>query len=193
LSAVAGTVLDMTKDDNRALPPLPLTGSPAVRMRSPADMAEMLPYLLGFFPDDSIVVLGLQGPQLRQGGTVRLDIPRPQDWDRAAADTARLLVALSEHRDRKPAAVVLYLCRDPEPGRDGRAVADELRPLSERLAAACRALDLDVMESLCVSGGRWWSYLCREPTCCDPAGTLVRRPDQAGPVDAAATPAGPAV
>ncbi|MCD0484652.1 DUF4192 domain-containing protein [Streptacidiphilus sp. ASG 303] len=171
-------------------PPGPSAGQPVVRMRGPADMAEMLPYLLGFHPDDSIVALGLQGPGLRQGGTVRVDIPRRPDWERVAADTARLLVRLSEAHDRRPRGVVLYLVRDPGPGRDGRAVADGLRPLAELLDTAFRGLGLDVKEALCVSDGRWWSYACRRPGCCDPDGTPVRAAGDAGPVAAAATYAG---
>ncbi|MGA5703501.1 DUF4192 domain-containing protein [Peterkaempfera bronchialis] len=180
-------------DDRGAQPPSPPADQPLVKMRGPADMAEMLPYLLGFHPDDSIVVLGLQGPGLHQGGTVRVDIPIEPRWKQTAADTARLLVRLSEERDCKPTAVVLYLCRDPGPDQDGRAVAAQLRPLAERLAAEFRDHGLAVKESLCVSDGRWWSYACRQPECCDPAGTPLRRDDDVGPVAAAATYAGLAV
>ncbi|WP_063796123.1 DUF4192 domain-containing protein [Peterkaempfera griseoplana] len=180
-------------DDRTAKPDARPSDLPTVKMRGPADMAEMLPYLLGFHPDDSIVALGLQGPDLHQGGTVRLDIPDEPHWGPAAAETARLLVRLSEQRDTTPAAVVLYLCRDPGPGETGRAVADRLRPLAERLAAEFRARRLDVRESLCVSDGHWWSYACERPGCCDPAGTPVRDAGDAGPVAAAATYAGLAV
>ena len=163
---------------------------PVVRMRTPADMVDALPYLLGFFPSDSVVALGLQGPRRRQGGTVRIDIPAPAAWPGAAEEVARFLVALSEHRDRSPDAVILYLCRDPAPGQDGRAVADELRPLAAQLTAAFAAVGIPVHESLCVSGGRWWSFSCRDPRCCDPGGTAVDRPGSTPPVAAAAAYAG---
>ncbi|MFD0569878.1 DUF4192 family protein [Kitasatospora gansuensis] len=91
----------------------PLSGQVPLQMRGPADMAEMLPYLLGFFPDDSVVAVGLQGPMLQQGGVIRLDIPTdPAEWPSVAVDTARLLVTLSGQRDRPPEQVLLYLCRD---------------------------------------------------------------------------------
>jgi hypothetical protein len=163
---------------------------PVVRMRTPADMVDALPYLLGFFPSDSVVALGLQGPRRRQGGTVRIDLPAPEAWATAAEEVARFLVALSEHRDRSPDAVILYLCRDPDPGQDARAVAEQLRPLAAQLTAAFAAVGIPVHESLCVSGGRWWSFSCRDPRCCDPGGTPVVRPGSTPPIAAAAAYAG---
>ena len=164
--------------------------NPVVRMRTPADMVDALPYLLGFFPSDSVVALGLQGPSRRQGGTVRIDLPAPGDWPAAAEEVTRFLVALSEHRDRSPDAVILYLCRDPGPGRDGRAVMEELRPLAAQLTSAFGAAGIPVHESLCVSDGRWWSFSCADPGCCDPGGTPVDRPGSTPTVAAAAAVAG---
>ncbi|MFD9125369.1 DUF4192 family protein [Kitasatospora sp. NPDC059571] len=187
-----------------------LPGTLPMQMRGPAEMAEMLPYLLGFFPDDSIVAVGLQGPSLHQGGVIRLDIPADREsWPQVAQDAADLLVDLSEKRDRRPRQVLLYLVRDsvdparapsdpaggpPGPGR-GPQPADavpvaELRPLADALAAAFERADVGVKESLCVSGGRWWSFLCKRPSCCDPAGTPVRPVDLPSPIAAAAAFAG---
>ncbi|QMU78727.1 DUF4192 domain-containing protein [Streptacidiphilus sp. PB12-B1b] len=163
---------------------------PVVRMRTPADMVDALPYLLGFFPSDSVVALGLQGPRRRQGGTVRIDLPTADAWPAAAEEVARFLVALSEHRDRSPDAVILYLCRDPAPGQQAAAVAEELRPLAEQLTAAFAAVGIPVHEALCVSGGRWWSFSCRDPRCCDPGGTPVDRPGTTSTIAAAAAYAG---
>ncbi|MFJ9521390.1 DUF4192 domain-containing protein [Kitasatospora sp. NPDC101801] len=185
----------------------PLSGQVPLQLRGPADMAEMLPYLLGFFPDDSIVAVGLQGPMLQQGGVIRLDIPTdPADWPSVAADTARLLVRLSGQRDRPPEQVLLYLCRDavaPAPGAGGEAddgagggvaggpgVLAGLRPLAEQLAQAFRATGVLVKESLLVSGGRWWSFLCGGESCCDPAGVPIRSVRLPSPVAAAAAFAG---
>ncbi|MEV4616443.1 DUF4192 domain-containing protein [Kitasatospora sp. NPDC049258] len=172
--------------------PGPLPGQLPVRMRGPADMAELLPYLLGFFPDDSIVAVGLQGPDLHQGGVIRVDIPDdPAGWPRLAGDAARLLVQLSERRDERPDQVLLYLCRDPAPGvPSGRGVLADLGPLAAALAEAFRREGVGVKESLCVSAGSWWSFLCTGEGCCDPGGTPIRSTYGPGPLSAAATFAG---
>ncbi|MFF2354269.1 DUF4192 domain-containing protein, partial [Kitasatospora sp. NPDC058115] len=165
-----------------------------ITMRGPADMAEVLPYLLGFFPDDSIVAVGLQPPGLHQGGVIRLDIPESaEEWPAAAEETAALLVRLSERQDRRPVQVLLYLCQDPAGppgGRHGPPVSERLRPLAERLRQAFERRDVPVKESLCVSEGRWWSYLCTREGCCDPSGHPIRRTPGPGPVAVAATVAG---
>ncbi|WP_344638572.1 DUF4192 domain-containing protein [Kitasatospora cystarginea] len=184
----------MNEDFTSAVPfgPVPrrLPTQLPVRMRGPADMAEMLPYLLGFFPDDSIVAVGLSGPHLQQGGVIRLDIPDdPVRWQSMGTEAARLLVELSEQRDRRPEQVLLYLCRDPASG-DGRSVVAELKPLAQYLAQAFGDLDVVVKESLCVSAGRWWSFLCAGTGCCDPSGVPVRPPGMVSPAAAAATFAG---
>ncbi|MFF1904123.1 DUF4192 domain-containing protein [Kitasatospora sp. NPDC058218] len=178
-------------NNERIAPPFgPASAGRPVTMRGPADMAELLPYLLGFFPDDSIVAVGLQGPDLHQGGVIRLDIPEsPKRWPAAADETASLLVGLSERRDRRPVQVLLYLCQDPD-REHGPPVLDRLGPLAGELRAAFEARGVAVKESLCVSSGRWWSFLCRREGCCDPAGHPVRHSPGPGPVAAAATFAG---
>ncbi|MFJ8435665.1 DUF4192 domain-containing protein [Kitasatospora sp. NPDC094019] len=170
-------------------------GGRSITMRSPADMAEALPFLLGFFPDDSIVAVGLQPPGLHQGGVIRLDLPESAaDWPSAAEETAALLVRLSERQEQRPVQVLLYLCQDPAgrgPGREhGPPVAERLRPLAERLRQSFEIRGVRVKESLCVSAGRWWSYLCTREGCCGSGGHPIRREPGPGPVAVAATFAG---
>ncbi|MEY9876879.1 hypothetical protein ABH931_006391 [Streptacidiphilus sp. MAP12-33] len=174
-------------------PPVPALSAferPVVRMRSPADMADALPYLLGFYPSDSVVALGLQGERRRQGGSVRVDIPPPGAWPAAAAEVVGFLLALSEQRDRPPDAVIVYLCQDPGPAGSPQAVAERLRPLSALLTRAFTAAGVPVHESLCLSAGRWFSYTCTDATCCPPEGAPVRAPGSTSAVAAAAAFAG---
>lgn len=39
--------------------------------------------------------------------------------------------------------------------------------------AACEPEGIRLNEALLVRDGRWWSYLCRRPTCCPPEGTAL--------------------
>ncbi|WP_375537915.1 DUF4192 family protein [Streptomyces sp. Amel2xB2] len=55
------------------------TGRSDIALRGPAELADALPYLLGFYPDDSIVVVALHGPRGRFGGRIRLGIPADRD------------------------------------------------------------------------------------------------------------------
>ncbi len=167
-------------DDRRARA---ATSSPAetgghrakVTLRGPADLVDALPYLLGFRPDDSVVMLGLRGADGRFGVRLRAGIPAPPGaWQGAARHLADRVVN-GAGPNRGPDAVVLFLCQEPRPGEDGRAVKERLRPLAQQLRIACGALDVPVVEALCVAAGRWWSYTCPSEECCPADGTGVDR------------------
>lgn len=161
-----------------------------VTLRGPADLADALPYLLGFHPDDSIVLLGLHGPRGRLGGRIRTGIPsRPDTWPEAAEQLAACLAEGDGARGGKPDGAVLYLCQDPVGGISARAVMERLRPLAQRLRTACGARDVPVLEALYVAGRRFWSYCCPGGTCCGEEGTALPRAGTS-PMAAAAAYAG---
>lgn len=53
---------------------------------------------------------------------------------------------------------------------------ERLRPLAQRLRTACGALDVPVLEALCISDGRYWSYCCPDPRCCPAEGNSLSSP-----------------
>ncbi|GAA0411534.1 DUF4192 domain-containing protein [Streptomyces luteireticuli] len=143
-----------------------------VTLRTPAELADALPYLLGFHPDDSIVMMALHGERKRFGGRLRLGIPAdPGEWPFVSDQLARTLVTATTKRGTAPDGIVLYLCQDPAAGETGQAVMERLRPLAQHLRIACGGLDVPVYEALCLSGGRFWSYCCSDTRCCPPDGT----------------------
>ncbi|MDT3397308.1 DUF4192 domain-containing protein [Streptomyces sp. B1866] len=148
-----------------------------ITLRSPAELADALPYLLGFQPSDSIVMIALHGPRGRFGGRLRLGIPpAPEEWPDVAGQLAECLVTGSERRGSRPDGIILFLCQDPARGESGQAVMERLRPLAQRLRTACGALDVPVYEALCVSDGRYWSYCCPDSRCCPEEGTVLPMP-----------------
>jgi hypothetical protein len=157
---------------------VPLPGSsdePKVTLRSPAELVDALPFLLGFFPSDSVVLAALHGEHGRFGGRLRLGIPTdPAEWPDVAGELAECLVRGSEQRGQRPDAIVLFLCQDPAEDETPTQAMERLRPLAQRLRVACGALDVPVIEALCVSGGRWWSYCCARIDCCPPDGAEVK-------------------
>lgn len=89
-----------------------------ITLRSPAELADALPYLLGFHPTDSIVMVALQGDRGRFGGRLRLGIPRsPKEWPPVADQLAECLIEGSERRGGRPEGIVVFLCQDPRAGR----------------------------------------------------------------------------
>ncbi|KOU11451.1 MULTISPECIES: DUF4192 domain-containing protein [Streptomyces] len=163
-----------------------------VTLRTPAELADALPYLLGYRPEDSIVLAALRDRDGRGrfGGRARLGIPaNPDDWAGAAGQLVHGLVTGSERRGVRPEQMVAYLCQEPGPGETGREVMERLRPLAQKLRVACGALDVPVVEALCISAGRFWSYCCDEEACCPAEGLPMGLPGTSV-VAAAATYAG---
>ncbi|MET3984998.1 DUF4192 domain-containing protein [Streptomyces sp. PvR034] len=150
---------------------------PQITLRSPAELADALPYLLGFHPTDSLVMVALHGEGGRFGGRLRVGIPAdPGEWEDTARQVADCLVHGSERRGAKPDSIVLFLCQDPRGEESGQRVMTRLRPLAQRVRIACGALDVPVLEALCVSAGRYWSYCCPDARCCPAEGTSLTAP-----------------
>jgi hypothetical protein len=123
-----------------------------LRLRSPADVVSAIPYLIGFHPADSVVVLVCDRTQ----GTcaMRLDLATHEALLEHAAD----LVAR-----RRPDAVILA----------GYGAPGRVTPAMERLRGHLRTRAVPVRDALRVEEGRFWSYLCTDLTCCPPEGTYV--------------------
>jgi hypothetical protein len=148
-------------------------------LRTPAELADALPYLLGYRPEDSIVLVALHDRERRGrfGGRARLGIPaHAEDWPSVAEQLAQGLVRGSERRGARPESMVAYLCQEPGSGESGREVMERLRPLAQLLRRACGRLDVPVIEDLCISDGRFWSYTCPGQGCCPPEGEAMGLP-----------------
>lgn len=147
------------------------SGEPTIMLRSPAELADALPYLMGFHPDDSVVLVASHGGRRAFGGRVRLGIPdQEEDWPSIAEQLVTCLVTGSERRVARPDGVFVYLCQDPREGEDAQQTMERLRPLAVALRVACGNSGITVEEALCLSAGRYWSYVCRDVRCCPPTG-----------------------
>ncbi|WNM30688.1 DUF4192 domain-containing protein [Streptomyces sp. Li-HN-5-11] len=150
-----------------------------VTLRTPAELADALPYLLGYRPEDSIVLAALHDREGRGrfGGRARLGIPPSRDdWPAAARQLAHGLITGSERRGAKPEQMVAFLCQEPAPGETGRDVMRRLAPLAHKLRTECGHLDVPVIEALCISDGRFWSYCCPTEGCCPDEGLPMGLP-----------------
>ena len=91
-----------------------------VKLRSPADIIDAVPYLVGFEPHDSLVVLSLRGPRSRLGLTARIDLPEAKH----ATVCARNFVGYLKRDGAARALIVLY------PPSDGIA-HPSVKPLAD--------------------------------------------------------------
>lgn len=162
-----------------------------IKVRSASELADALPYILGYRPEDCVVLLGLRQRDGygRFGGRVRLGIPaRAEDWPAVARQLARSLIIGGEHRGDKSDAIVVFVCEEPTEGETGRRVRDRLQLFVQLLRTSCGDFGVPVVEALCISDGRFWSYCC-PGGCCPPEGTSMGLPGSSA-LAAAATYAG---
>ncbi|MFI6645129.1 DUF4192 domain-containing protein [Streptomyces sp. NPDC050504] len=153
------------------------TDEQRITLRGPAELADALPYILGFHPTDSVVLVALHGSRGRFGGRVRLGIPEsPREWSPVAEQLAECLIGESGRRGSRPDGIVVFLCQDPARDASARQVMERLRPFAQRLRTACGALDVPVYEAICISGGRFWSYCCPDSRCCPADGRPLELP-----------------
>jgi Domain of unknown function (DUF4192) len=127
-----------------------------VRVGSPAAMLAVVPYLLGFLPESSLVVIGVEPPGGSIKVTMRYDLPDPADTDLAADITAHAFGVLGA-QDLTAAVAIGY---GPE-----ALVAPLAAVFSQEDEAA------DLIDFLRVEDGRYWSYTCTNPACCPAEGS----------------------
>ncbi|GAA3747043.1 DUF4192 domain-containing protein [Micromonospora maritima] len=130
------------------------TERPRLSVRSPGDLVAAVPYLLGFHPADSVVVVAVRGR--RVVFAARGDLPE------AGADpapAARHLAEVVARQDADAATVVGY------------GPAARVTGTVDAVGDALDSAGLIVLDALRVTDGRWWSYLCAEPACCPADGT----------------------
>jgi hypothetical protein len=132
-----------------------------IRVSSPGDLVELVPYLLGFGPTESLVVIGLAIEESGRGRvtvSARADLP---DGDDIASTARQMISAIQRQPGSTQVALLLFSDADH----------DRLRPLAQTAAALAQGAGLEVLDLLLVDAERWWSLQCEEPGCCPPEGT----------------------
>jgi hypothetical protein len=155
---------------------------PQLRVASPSELFEAIPYLLGFHPRSSLVLVGLRRGQLIV--TARIDLA-DADLARPSPSTGLLTHTLTAvaRGGAETLIAVAYL----EPHDD-----DFDSPRWARLAAAIgtasASLGCPAHDTLFVRAERWRSPMCAVRECCGPSGH--RLDPRLTHVSAAATYAG---
>ena len=171
----------------RAPPDAPLDD--AVRIGDPGDLAAGLPQLLGYRPDESVVLIALGGETGRRVGlTVRADLPPAGQARELAAVLARSLST-----DEPRAALALVVSEEPDGAVHLSPNGPDLphRPLVHDLVLALDAVGLPLEQALLVRGERWWDYDCPGACCAPGSGTPL--PTSVGPLEVAAVASGTVV
>lgn len=138
----------------------PVSESAQVGLRagSPAELLAIVPHLLGFVPQASLVVMGTEPPRGRVKVTLRYDLPDPPGAG-VAADIAAHAVGIVGSQQLEAMTAVGY------------GTETLVDPVAYALRDAAGEAGITLRDVLRVEGGRYWSYACGDEACCPAAGT----------------------
>jgi hypothetical protein len=113
--------------------------------RSPEDLLAVVPVVLGFVPEESVVMLTFGS---RDTFHARVDLPHPRD---DPADVDGMVASLREPAERHDVARVVFVVysRDPVPAER----------VSRRLVRSFRSAGIEVVDVLRADGRRWFPML----------------------------------
>ncbi|NRQ38791.1 DUF4192 domain-containing protein [Nonomuraea sp. NN258] len=125
-----------------------------VRLSAPADLIAIVPYILGFHPALSLVILAFNGSALATG--LRYDLPATQD------EAGEIITGSLDILRRDQIAGICLV---------GYGPGNLVTPLMDGLCQASATTAIEITEMLRCEDGRYWSYTCTMPDCCPPEGT----------------------
>lgn len=125
-------------------------------LTSPHDLLAAIPFLIGYHPEDSLVVVSIKDNAV--GMAMRIDYP--VDIPAGAYDL------LASHLQRDCATGALLVAYVPSGRSDGEKVLADASSALTRIAIATE-------ESLLIQGGRFRSVLCQDQSCCPTEGNLI--------------------
>jgi hypothetical protein len=146
-----------------------------IKVSSVAGFLAVVPYLLGFHPSRSMVVVGLNERRGRIMLGFRYDLPDPPDAARSREIAQHASSVLKARRIKTAIAA-------------GYGPGTLVTPVAESLRAALLDAGIRLRDLLRVQDGRYWSYVCQDPGCCPPDGVPFDGP--AHPAAAALVAAG---
>jgi hypothetical protein len=128
-----------------------------VQVGSPGTLLAVIPHLLGFVPEASVVVIGTSPPRDRVKVTLRFDLPDPPDESLAAEIASHAADVIASQRLTAAVAV-------------GYGPEALVTPVADALLDAARQAGIELRDFLRVQDGRYWSYRCGDEACCPAEG-----------------------
>jgi hypothetical protein len=124
-------------------------------LTSPHDLLAAIPFLIGYHPENSLVLVALKDDNV--GMAMRVDMPTdiaPESYD--------LLASHFQREAADAALIVAYVDSETDP-----------EPVLINTSAALLRAGISIKESLIVSDGRYRSMLCHDSECCPSLGSPI--------------------
>lgn len=125
-------------------------------LTSANDLITAIPFLIGFHPTDSIVLISVKDGAI--GLAMRIDLPQRLESEQ--------IDLLAHHFLRDESEAALLVAYMPEHRDDGDSILISL-------GAGLIRNGVDIQESIVVHSGRYRSIICRDTNCCPPSGKTM--------------------
>jgi len=126
-------------------------------VKTPHDLLAAVPFLIGYHPTDSLVLISVKSDSLEMA--MRIDFPiNPPEG------SYQLLASHLKRDNSEGALIVAY---EPE---DSLAGPDVLHNIADAVAS----LDIPIRELMLVRNNRWRSLLCNDEKCCPIEGNQIQ-------------------
>ena len=123
-------------------------------LTSPHDLLAAVPFLIGYHPSDSLVLITVN--QNRLGMAMRIDYP--------IAVPAIAYQELFSHISREECDGLLIVAYAPTKAKDSEAILAQLKDCASPSG-------IPIRESIVVQNSRWRSLFCEDFECCPPEGS----------------------
>jgi len=133
------------------------TSGTRIRAGAPGAVLSVVPLLVGFMPESSLVLIGTEPPEGTVKVTLRYDLPDPPDPD-MVADISENALAIFGSQNLSAAIAIGY-------GPDHLVT-----PLAAAFRDAMADREPGLIDFLRVQGDRYWSYTCTDENCCPAVG-----------------------
>lgn len=135
-----------------------------IRVSAGEDLLAFIPHILGYWPERSIVCIGMSGKSLR--ATMRLDLP-PENMKDAAAFAGLAASQLASDGAADGCLIAIFGIEDWDAPRDLPQAA-----LYQELRRAFEKFRLPVRDAWYVGPRHWRSLECADESCCPWPGKL---------------------
>jgi hypothetical protein len=141
-----------------------------IRISEPGELIEAIPYLIGFHPADSLVLIGFSSSESDASDikqvrvSLRVDLP---PLDISAHELSVLVQAIA--RTTVKAVVVVIVTSE---GSGDPRLSDRWHCLPGSLTQALDFHGITTLDVLYADDEKWWSLVCQDLACCPPGGTF---------------------
>ena len=144
-----------------------MTSEERLTASRPEDILGFIPHALGYWPQESLVAMTLQGKAL--GATLRVDLPAVRDQGALELFASRI----SDYLAADDAADGCLLAVFTDRGWEDLSVTGSNLPLLDALGKALPDGGLAVREAWLVGSRYWRSAYCIDSSCCPAPGRLT--------------------